>query len=122
MTSQNECLPISLLAFRSAILFIAGLAERGSKIFAIVIVCGVGVWPAVTFGQDIKNPQSAVDNLMRSNLHVDPTTGALQLQVPLGEYRGRGEASLPVTLNYSSKLWNIKYSSTNLCGVSAYVA
>jgi RHS repeat-associated protein len=52
---------------------------------------------------------------MRSNLHVDPSTGALQLQVPLGEYRGRGEASLPITLNYSSKVWNIKFVTSSSC-------
>ena len=44
---------------------------------------------------------------MRSNLHVDESTGAMQLQIPLGVYRGRGEASLPITLNYSLKLWTI---------------
>src|SRR5437588_5951119 len=44
--------------------------------------------------QNIQNPQSAVDNLMRSSLKVDESTGAMQLQIPLGEYRGRGQASL----------------------------
>jgi RHS repeat-associated protein len=65
--------------------------------------------------QNIQNPQSAVDNLLRSNLHVDESTGAMQLQIPLGAYRGRGEASLPITLSYSSKVWNIKYFSTLSC-------
>src|SRR5882672_3081149 len=76
-------------------------------------------------GQNIQNPQSAVDNLLRSNLHVDESTGAMQLQIPLGAYRGRGEASLPITLSYSSKVWNIKYLSTAQCSgepVSAYNA
>jgi hypothetical protein len=73
--------------------------------------------------QNIQNPQSAVDSLTRRGLRIDPSTGALQMQIPLGEYRGRGEASLPVVLNYSSKLWNIKYISTAACSgepVSAY--
>lgn len=75
--------------------------------------------------QNIQNPQSAVDNLTRSSMHVDPSTGALQFQIPLGEYRGRGEASLPVVLHYSSKLWNIKHLSTLPCNgepVSSYYA
>src|SRR6185369_7448187 len=57
-----------------------------------------------------------VDNLLRSNVKVDPATGAMQLQIPLGEIRGRGEAVLPVVLNYSSKVWNIKFQSTSACG------
>ncbi len=72
-----------------------------------------------------QNPQSAVDSLMRSSLKVDPATGAMQMQIPLGEYKGRGGASLPITLFYSSKLWNIKYISTAACSgepVSAYWA
>jgi len=75
--------------------------------------------------QNIENPQSAVDNLMRSNLHVDEATGAMQMQIPLGAYPGRGEASLPITLSYSSKVWNTKYLSTIQCSgepVSAYFA
>jgi hypothetical protein len=65
--------------------------------------------------QDIKNPQSAIDNQMRTDLRVDPVTHALQFQIALGQYPGRGGASLPITLYYSSKLWNIKYMSTIQC-------
>jgi len=39
----------------------------------------------------------------------------MQLQIPLGQYPGRGQATLPVTLNYSSKVWNIKHQSTSPC-------
>jgi RHS repeat-associated protein len=73
---------------------------------------------ASAMAQNIQNPQSAVDNTMRSNLHVDQSTGAMQLQIPLGIYRGRGQASLPISLNYSSKLWSIKYLSTLTCGTT----
>jgi RHS repeat-associated protein len=61
------------------------------------------------------NPQAAVDSLMRSSLHVDPASGAMQMQIPLGEYRGRGGASLPVMLSYSSKVWQIRHLSTITC-------
>ena len=67
------------------------------------------------FAQNIQNPQSSVDNLVRSNVKVDLSTGAMQLQIPLGQYPGRGGATLPVTLNYSSKVWNIKFQSTLPC-------
>jgi RHS repeat-associated protein len=77
-----------------------------------------GLWFApLTFvaAQNIQNPQSAVDNLMRSNLQVDPATGALQLQIPLGGPAGRGEADVPVVLRYSSKVWNIKFHALLPC-------
>ncbi|HYG79368.1 MAG TPA: hypothetical protein VD861_03215, partial [Pyrinomonadaceae bacterium] len=34
------------------------------------------------------------------------------LQIPLRAYSGRGAASLPVTLYYSSAVWRIKYKNT----------
>jgi hypothetical protein len=40
---------------------------------------------------------------MRSSVRVDRSTGAMQLRITLGEYRGRGEASLPVTANLTIK-------------------
>ena len=85
--------------------------------------CLALIFVPATQAQNIQNPQSAVDNLTRSNLKVDEATGAMQLQIPLGEYRGRGQASLPILLNYSSKVWNIKYISTASCSnepVSAF--
>jgi len=94
-----------------------------TRLIGLIVI--VLVLAASAAAQNIQNPQSAVDNLLRSNLHVDESTGAMQLQIPLGAYRGRGEASLPITLSYSSKVWNIKYLSTAQCSgepVSAYNA
>ena len=65
--------------------------------------------------QDVRNPQNAVDNRMRTDLRVDPVSHGLQFQIPLGQYPGRAGTSLPVTLYYSSKLWNIKYMNTIQC-------
>src|SRR5258706_11052303 len=96
--------PLPALALAASLLTVLAMAESAAA-------------------QNIQNPQSAVDSLTRSGMRIDPSTGALQMQIPLGEYRGRGEASLPVVLNYSSKLWNIKYISTAACSgepVSAY--
>ena len=81
---------------------------------ALCSVCLV-VFSLPVFAQNIQNPQSSVDSLIRSNLKVDPATGAMQLQIPLGQYPGRGSATLPVTLNYSSKVWTIKHQSTLPC-------
>jgi hypothetical protein len=96
-----------------------------SRTRLIVLIVIVLVLASSIAAQNIQNPQSAVDNLLRSNLHVDESTGAMQLQIPLGAYRGRGEASLPIALNYSSKVWNVKYHDTIQCSgepVSSYHA
>lgn len=36
----------------------------------------------------------------------------MSLQIPLRAYIGRGEASLPISLYYSSKVWRIKYANS----------
>ena len=68
------------------------------------------------------NTESSVDSRMRNGATVNPATLALQMQIPLGSYQGRGGMSLPVMLSYSSKVWNIKNQTTEACGqpVSEY--
>lgn len=44
----------------------------------------------------------------------------MSLQIPLRAYSGRGEAGLPITLYYSSKLWRIKYKEAIKRGPSVY--
>jgi len=86
--------------------------SRTRAISLLVIFLAVTSFAAA---QDIRNPQSAIDNRMRTDLRVDPVSHALQFQIPLGQYPGRGGRSLPITLYYSSKLWNIKYANTIQC-------
>ena len=114
---------IQLHAFALGHWFASGLDKRRLQQLSLLL-CIIGATELSVVCQ-IGNPQSAVDNLTRSSMRVDPSTGALQFQIPLGEYRGRGEASLPVVLHYSSKLWKIKHHSTLPCNgepVSSYFA
>jgi len=60
----------------------------------------------------IHYPENGIDSRMRSDVQVDPLTHALQFRIPLGSYPGRGGASIPVTLSYSSKVWLLKHLST----------
>lgn len=60
----------------------------------------------------IHYPENGIDSRMRSDVQVDPLTHALQFQIPLGSYPGRGGASIPITLSYSSKVWLLKHLST----------
>ena len=69
--------------------------------------------PARVAAQDVRNTQNTVDSKKRSGAQVDPATGAMQLQIPLGEYQGRGGTSLPIVLSYSSKLWTMRYQNSS---------
>ena len=74
---------------------------------------------APAFAQTVQNAQNSVDFKLRSDARSDPSTLALQLQIPLGNYPGRGAAALPITLYYSSKLWRMDYlNSTTQNGES----
>ncbi len=59
--------------------------------------------------QNVQRNNEAVDLGLRSNLTVNPATLAVELQIPLGNFPGRAGHDVPVTLSYSSKLWNMAY-------------
>lgn len=56
--------------------------------------------------QNITN--NTPDQSLRGNFEVNPSTLGLEFSLTLGNYPGRG-SSLPVTLNYSSKMWRVIY-------------
>jgi RHS repeat-associated protein len=58
----------------------------------------------------------------RTRIEVDPSTLAMNVSISLADFAGRG-VSLPVTLRYASKIWGVKYNTTNLNNgqISEYV-
>jgi hypothetical protein len=61
-----------------------------------------------TFAQAIQHTQNTADASLRGGLQVDPSTLGMTLQIPLGEYKGRGGLNLPITLSYGSKQWRME--------------
>lgn len=59
--------------------------------------------------QNIQRPNATSDFSKRSGLRVDPSTLGLNIEIPLGNYPGRAGTDTPVVLNYSSKLYQIKF-------------
>ena len=57
------------------------------------------------------SPSAPAQNIQYSQGSVGSSLNNT-LQIPLGAYKGRGGASLPITLYYSSDLWRIKYRGT----------
>src|SRR3982751_3154804 len=75
----------------------------------ILACCCLMLWATSSVAQEINNGPSAADFKQRSDVHVDPSTLSMQLQIPLGSYPGRGGGSFPITLYYSPKLWRMDY-------------
>jgi hypothetical protein len=77
---------------------------------ALVSAVWYVVWyPLPSFAQSIQYTSKAADRINRSELTVDPSTLGMNIAIPLGNYPGRGTASLPITFYYSSKVWRIKF-------------
>ncbi|MGE0133399.1 MAG: RHS repeat domain-containing protein [Blastocatellales bacterium] len=61
--------------------------------------------------QNIRHTANSIDQTMRGGMNVDPSTLNMSFSVTLGDYPGRG-ASLPVTMNYASKVWRLRHTGT----------
>lgn len=61
--------------------------------------------------QNMEYTQGKADQALRSDLRVDPSTLGMSIQVPIANYAGRG-VSLPISLNYSSKVWRMNLDTS----------
>ncbi len=59
----------------------------------------------MALGQDVKNSDHKADKNLKSSSRINPTTLAMEFSLPLGSYPGRAGNSLPVGINYTSKVW-----------------
>ena len=64
------------------------------------------------FGQNINNNEYSADKALKSNARVNPSSLAMELDLPLGGYRGRAGNGLPLSISYSSKVWGAHNHST----------
>jgi len=60
-------------------------------------------------GQNIQYDDKALDLGMRSTVRVDPVTRGISFEIPLGSYAGRAGLNMPVTLSYTSKVWDVQF-------------
>jgi RHS repeat-associated protein len=74
--------------------------------------CGVAilliVLASATHGQLTKDSDHKPDSNLRSRARINPATLAMEFSIPLASYPGRGGNSLPVTFDYSSKVWTMR--------------
>src|SRR6266478_144139 len=62
---------------------------------------------------NVQYTNKAVDLGLRGNLTVNPSTQALEIEIPLGGYAGRAGFNVPIAISYSSKVHRIKYEAYN---------
>ncbi|MDQ3801221.1 MAG: hypothetical protein M3384_17510, partial [Acidobacteriota bacterium] len=64
------------------------------------------------FGQTTQDTNNSADQTLRSGGRVNPSSLGMEMDIPLGTYKGRG-TSLPLNLTYSSKLWRFDEERTH---------
>jgi len=83
-----------------------------SRVFLLLVAGFLSTATVNAQNGNVAYPENSIDSRMRTSMHVDPISGALQFQITLGNYPGRAGAGLPIVLNYSSKLWRLEHIST----------
>jgi RHS repeat-associated protein len=81
---------------------------RNIPFFAVILL----LWCATALSvsaQNIQYNQKSVDLGLRSDLKINPSTRAVEMQIPLGFYAGRAGLNVPITISYSSKVWRVGY-------------
>lgn len=84
-------------------------------VFIFLVYLSAPLFPAMA--QNIEHTQNTADASLRGGLQVDPSTLGMTVQIPLGEYSGRGGLNIPITLSYGSKLWRMQ----TLIGFEAFL-
>ena len=67
------------------------------------------ITPGQSWNPNIQFNKKSVDLGDRGNLRINPSTLALEMEIPLGSYSGRAGMGVPVTVSYSSKAWRVDY-------------
>jgi RHS repeat-associated protein len=87
------------------------LREGYLLIFIAILFVAPGV--TNTFAQSgAKDTDASADRNLRSSARINPSTLAMELTIPLASYPGRAGNSVPVSITYSSKVWQMKLFST----------
>lgn len=72
-------------------------------LFSVLLMSGV----SALFAQDIRSTDNKPDSNLKSSARVNPSTLAMEMSIPLASYPGRRGNSTPITLKYSSKVWDM---------------
>lgn len=75
----------------------------------ISIICSLILSVSASiFAQNAQHNENKADQTLRGSGRINPSTLAMEIDIPLGSYPGRG-INVPISLSYSSKLWRMEY-------------
>jgi RHS repeat-associated protein len=77
----------------------------GSLALLLVLTAVPGSAPAQS---NFEHTKDKLDQTLRSNARVNPSTLAMELSIPIAALPGRGGAAMPLVFNYSSKVWELR--------------
>lgn len=83
--------------------------RRAALVMVLAVTWCIALQSGQVFGQERDYTKNTADATLRSQARIDPSSLGMGLQISLGEYSGRGGSSLPIVLNYSSKVWGINF-------------
>src|SRR6266851_5149366 len=82
-----------------------------------LFLCAIILCPLSALAQNpapnVEYTGKAVDLGLRGNLTVNPSTQALEIEIPLANYLRRAGFNVPIAISYSSKVHRIKYEGFN---------
>jgi hypothetical protein len=79
----------------------------------IVVLLATLFFASRANAQNVQYDDKALDLGSRGAARVDPVTRGLSFEIPLGSYPGRAGMNVPITLSYSSKVWNVEFQGYN---------
>ena len=85
-------------------------------IHTVLLLLGIGI--SNIHAQSAKDTEFSADRTLRSSARINPSTLAVEFSLPLGSYPGRAGNSVPVSISYSSKVWEMKHFGTTLLNSS----
>jgi len=83
----------------------------------LLFLCVMILFPFSVLAQNpapnVPYTSKAVDLGLRGHLTVNPSTRAVEIQIPFGSYPGRAGLNVPIVISYSSKVHRFKYEGFN---------
>ena len=81
-----------------------GRSSTKTKAIIILFLC-LFLLASSLFGQKDSTNENSSDRNLRGSSRINPSTLAMEISIPLGVYPGRNGNSIPIAVNYSSKVW-----------------
>ena len=81
---------------------------RLATILSIISVVFLLANDAQVYAGDVKHSGNKADSNLKSSARVNPSTLAMEFSLPFASYPGRAGNTLPVGINYSSKVWDMQ--------------